>query len=117
MKASLSAKALTKYLIVLVFNLFLISIDAHPAPSLGTCHGLQLNTGYNYLYKTTTQLNNNDHLGKEPVGFRFQSHVSLCNLWQNENNFILQVSFESLTDDRTPATEREVLTICISEQF
>ena len=78
--------------LILAFNLFLISIDAHPAPSLGTCHGLQLNTGYNYLYKTSTQLNNNDHLGKEPVGFRFQSHVSLCNVWQNENNFILQVS-------------------------
>ena len=79
--------------LILFLNLFqLISINAHPAPSLGTtCHGLQLKTSYNYLYKTTTQLNNNDHLGKEPVGFKFQSHVSICNVWQNENNFILQV--------------------------
>lgn len=81
----------------LIFNLFLlsiISINAHPAPALGTtCHGLQLNTKYNYFYTTTTQLNNNDHLGKEPVGFKFQSHVSLCNVWQDESNFILQVDF------------------------
>jgi len=91
-------------ILVNLFFVFVSLINAHPAPSLGTCHGLQLKTGYNYLYETTTQLNNNDHLGKEPVGFKFKSHVSFCNIWQDENNFILQIK---LSKDRKFTTLKD----------
>lgn len=65
---------------------------AHPAPSLAAlCHGLQPFTSYAYDYRTSVTLNNNDHLGKEPVGFRYKAVARVCNVWQNPQNFILQV--------------------------
>lgn len=78
----------------LTFCLFVgTCVNSHPAPSLSAlCHGLQPFTKYSYNFHTKTTLNNNDHLGKEPVGFQFQASAEICNVWQNEHNFILLVS-------------------------
>ncbi|RWS08553.1 hypothetical protein B4U79_03836 [Dinothrombium tinctorium] len=64
------------------------------------CHGLQNGVRYHYKYSTSIILNNNDHMGKEPVGFSYEGNFVVENVWENENNYLIKVNFDSSESGR-----------------
>ncbi|RWS27644.1 hypothetical protein B4U80_04809, partial [Leptotrombidium deliense] len=69
-------------------------INCHPAPTI-LCHGYPIGSQFHYKYSTLMLLNNNDHYGKEPVGFGYNGHLVVENVWQSDNEYFLKIDFES----------------------
>lgn len=66
-------------------------LDLHPAPS-DSFNGPLLRIRYNYQYRSSLILNNNDNL--EPAGFNTVGNVALENIWQDSNGYLALIQLE-----------------------
>ncbi len=80
-------KSLTLKLVILKLYLMTI-VCCHPAPGL-LCHGPVVGISYRYSYKSELIMNNNDY--REPTGFGIDSQITVENVWQDSNSYLLSL--------------------------
>lgn len=69
-------------------NYLMINVCSHPAPGL-LCHGPLIGISYRYSYKCELIMNNNDL--REPTGFGVDSQITVENVWQNSDSYLLSL--------------------------